>query len=298
MIFKDDFIQLNMNRYNIDSLGGSSVSIENDMLKFSSGGQWCGVWIQPKIKIPKNTIATIEFDYKITTNHYFSADKSYFAIGSEGEVERDGRYGIRLEKSYFVVIGANSDRGTPSVISLSPKCSGFDPYKPTPDPAVLSLEYPLNTLLHFKITVDGSKKRIYLNINNGEKVLENKIEGFDEFGSGYICEFNSNSYGTRFEYIDNLKISYQDFYHLIKQSDKFYSIKPEYYEGGAFKPITLSSGDYPIKSDFDENGFDNLNDLLRERSEGSISSKSTSLDSGKIFSFDFGSDFKSIVKIE
>ncbi|MBU5483448.1 hypothetical protein KQI86_03845 [Clostridium sp. MSJ-11] len=82
--------------------------------------------------------------------------------------------------------------------------------------------------------------------------------------------------------------------HLIEQSDNFYSIKPEYYEGGSFKPITLSSGDYPIKADFDKSGFDNLNDLLRERKEGSLTSKSTSLDSGKMFSFDFGSDFKSI----
>ncbi|MEW9096530.1 MAG: discoidin domain-containing protein [Clostridiaceae bacterium] len=143
----------------------------------------------------------------------------------------------------------------------------------------------------------------YTSLLNGILLSNEELQAFNinsEFKYKYISFKILNNYGgaNKSNGICEIEIYGHSYKHLIKQSDQFYSIKPEYYEGEAFKPITLSSGDYPIKADFDIKGFDDLNDLLKERSGGSLNSNGTSLDSGKMFSFDFGSDFKSIINIE
>ncbi|KAA8674912.1 hypothetical protein [Clostridium sp. HV4-5-A1G] len=48
---------------------------------------------------------------------------------------------------------------------------------------------------------------------------------------------------------------------LIKQGTQYYSIKPEFYQNAQFSPITLAGGEIPNEDDYNNLGFDNINDL-------------------------------------
>ncbi|OOO66787.1 hypothetical protein BS638_06580 [Clostridium tepidum] len=49
---------------------------------------------------------------------------------------------------------------------------------------------------------------------------------------------------------------------LIKQNNQYYTIKPEYYSNGQFQPLTLEGGEQPNEADYENFGFNNVNDLL------------------------------------
>lgn len=53
---------------------------------------------------------------------------------------------------------------------------------------------------------------------------------------------------------------------LIKQGNNYYSIKPEYYDTNAtnFAPLELAGNLIPNKTDIENYGFNNLNDLNTE----------------------------------
>ncbi|MFC0903932.1 hypothetical protein ACFHWD_04400 [Clostridium sp. MT-14] len=49
--------------------------------------------------------------------------------------------------------------------------------------------------------------------------------------------------------------------YLIKQNDQYYNINSENYQNGAFIPLTLTGGNTPNEDDYNNLGFDNINDL-------------------------------------
>lgn len=59
-------------------------------------------------------------------------------------------------------------------------------------------------------------------------------------------------------YIEDL----QPYKFLIKQNNQYYTIKPEHYQNGQFQPLTLEGGEQPNENDYENFGFDDLNDLL------------------------------------
>lgn len=88
---------------------------------------------------------------------------------------------------------------------------------------------------------------------------------------------------------------------LIKQGDNYYSLKSEFYTDNQFFPLTLTDGESPNDNDFKNNGFDDINDLVKVITSDSvvtIESNSEILDEGNLFRFNIPDDFKDIKKLE
>lgn len=49
---------------------------------------------------------------------------------------------------------------------------------------------------------------------------------------------------------------------LLKQNNQYHTIKPEFYSGGQFQPLTLEGGEQPNETDYENFGFKDVNDLL------------------------------------
>ncbi|MGU9539663.1 hypothetical protein ACQX0N_11930 [Clostridium tepidum] len=50
---------------------------------------------------------------------------------------------------------------------------------------------------------------------------------------------------------------------LLKQNNQYYSIKPGCYSDGKFQPLILKGGEQPNENDYENFGFDDVNDLLK-----------------------------------
>lgn len=88
---------------------------------------------------------------------------------------------------------------------------------------------------------------------------------------------------------------------LIKQGDNYYSLKSEFYTDNQFFPLTLTDGESPNDNDFKNNGFDDINDLVKVITSDSvvtIESNSEILDEGNLFRFNIPDNFKDIKKLE
>lgn len=88
------------------------------------------------------------------------------------------------------------------------------------------------------------------------------------------------------------------FKYLIKQNNQYYSIKPEFYNNGQFTPLILSGGDKPNDDDYNNQGFDDINNLCTKYNTENYMSSGEVLENGKLFTFDVSDNFKNVNSIE
>ncbi|MFC0903900.1 cell adhesion protein [Clostridium sp. MT-14] len=145
-----------------------------------------------------------------------------------------------------------------------------------------------------KFNITGDKLRIigvlYKNGSSDIVIeIDNTIYNFSQFSSStvYQClnyeikdllykEHSIHIYNSSgILYLDAIDIDengelkpYNLFKYLIKQQDKYYSIKPEFYQDGQFTPLTLSDGDKPNDDDYNNQGFDDINTLCTDMTVG------------------------------
>ena len=80
------------------------------------------------------------------------------------------------------------------------------------------------------------------------------------------CEYDSNynliNYDNSLYGIYSGEHAWKPFVYLLKQNNQYYTIKPEYYSNGQFQPLALEGGEQPNEIDYENFGFDDVNDLL------------------------------------
>jgi hypothetical protein len=124
-------------------------------------------------------------------------------------------------------------------------------------------------------------------------------------GSGNV---SGSGGGTTFTIINKENLNYSipqgyryyniNYKYLIKQADKYYSIKPEFYQNGQFSPITLAGGEIPNDDDFNNNGIDDINDLCTKYNIEKYTSSGEVLGDGKLFTFDIPNNMKNINNVD
>lgn len=86
---------------------------------------------------------------------------------------------------------------------------------------------------------------------------------------------------------------------LIKQNNQYYTIKPEYYSDGKFQPLTLEGGEQPNENDYENFGFDDVNDLLTSQNTKVIQGTDMGvLGEGKYFEVELDNEIKKVNNIE
>ena len=86
---------------------------------------------------------------------------------------------------------------------------------------------------------------------------------------------------------------------LLKQNNQYYTIKPEFYSGGKFQPLTLEGGEQPNEIDYENFGFDDANDLLVPQDTKVIQGiDKGELGGGKYFEVELDNEMKKINNIE
>ncbi|EKQ57208.1 MAG: hypothetical protein A370_01158, partial [Clostridium sp. Maddingley MBC34-26] len=92
-------------------------------------------------------------------------------------------------------------------------------------------------------------------------------------GSGYIALLNNGTTtnGTNAAAGKVIITLISDDKYLLRREGNYYSINPTYYDTSIhdFVPLTLSGGDYPNDSDFQNFGFKNITDLTVSMTKGS-----------------------------
>jgi len=86
---------------------------------------------------------------------------------------------------------------------------------------------------------------------------------------------------------------------LLKQNNQYYTIKPEFYSNGQFQPLTLEGGTTPNENDYENFGFEDVNDLLIPQNSKAINGVDKGvLEEGKYFEIELDNDVKKINNIE
>lgn len=86
-----------------------------------------------------------------------------------------------------------------------------------------------------------------------------------------------------------------DFY-LLKQNEQYFSIRPEFYKNNKYNPLDLFGVVKPNKNDFEEFGFDNIEDCKNIIKDVTIKGKDIGvLDSGRCFELELSPSFKNII---
>lgn len=145
-------------------------------------------------------------------------------------------------------------------------------------------------------------KSIY-DIKNFETIKDGVLQNYDFDNKRYFRYYKINFIRSSGMYVYEMQLyEDMDFEHpryLIKQDSNYYTVKTKFYQNGQYKPLTLEGGTTPNNSDFLNNGFEDLNDLiLNEYKEGIIKSAAIDLGEGKMFEFNIDSEFNHINKIE
>ncbi|APH19696.1 hypothetical protein [Clostridium botulinum] len=303
IIFQDAFdtgVVLDKNKWEINTLNGYDVILENGKLKFSATGSWCGAYVHPRVKINKNKIGpkglSIEFDYTIG-NHYSSADKPYVGFYNASKTPiRDNRYNmIQCDgiNSFLIYLADNSDSSKRTKFSMAYTNKLLK---------TVSVNYSVGEILHIKLLLNKNKKNISMFIDNEEApLLVCDIPNWDSLGEELIFEINSNSYSRFVEYYDNFIIkNIAEYRYLLEQDNQYYSLKSQFYKGGQFQPITeLNEKETLIQSDFETYGIDDLNSLTKTIDTQVINGiDKGNLGSGKLFEIPFNNDFLNISEVE
>ncbi|WP_236883229.1 hypothetical protein [Clostridium botulinum] len=303
IIFQDAFdtgAVLDKNKWEINTLNGYDVILENGKLKFSATGSWCGAYVHPRVKINKNKIGpkglSIEFDYTIG-NHYSSADKPYVGFYNASKTPiRDNRYNmIQCDdiNSFLIYLADNSDSSKRTKFSMAYTNKLLK---------TVSVNYSVGEILHIKLLLNKNKKNISMFIDNEEApLLVCDVPNWDSLGEELIFEINSNSYSRFVEYYDNFIIKNSaEYKYLLEQENQYYSLKSEFYKDGQFQPITeLNGKETLIQSDFETYGIDDLNLLTKPINiEIANGIDKGSLKSGKYFEIKLNNNFKKINDID
>lgn len=86
---------------------------------------------------------------------------------------------------------------------------------------------------------------------------------------------------------------------LLKQNNEYYTIKPEYYQNGQFQPLTLEGGEQPNENDYENFGFDDVNDLLISQNTKTVQGVDKGgLGEGKYFEVELDNEIKKVNNIE
>jgi len=86
---------------------------------------------------------------------------------------------------------------------------------------------------------------------------------------------------------------------LIKQNNQYYTIKPEFYQNGQFQSLTLEGGEQPNENDYENFGFDDLNDLLIPQNKKTVQGiDKGELGEGKCFEVSLDNGIKKVNNIE
>lgn len=132
---------------------------------------------------------------------------------------------------------------------------------------------------HDRTSVDQIPKDCILQASNDNIQFEDikefqiqQVRGWQEFSVStnkkyrYCRLFIYSNWGESSNLIEVGELEYYGYEakykFLLKQNNQYYTIKPEYYSNGQFQPLTLEGGTTPNENDYENFGFDDLNDLL------------------------------------
>lgn len=154
-----------------------------------------------------------------------------------------------------------------------------------------------------KIKLKKHDGNSWINISNNLNYDKNKNASWPTmqvYNDELYCaweEYNGSNYQIK---IKKHNSEIQKF--LIKQNNKYFSVKPEFYKNGQYQTLTLDGDMVPNDNDFINNGFDDLDDLCKEISVENniikVKSNASNYEEGKLFSFNIDSEFKNINNIE
>ena len=164
---------------------------------------------------------------------------------------------------------------------------------------IISIYYSYNGVDYIKLSEKIFKKEF------ATGTYTNYVEDF-VFNNNIKVKYwklilSKNNFGSNYASLQELKIYSKNlpYKFLIKQNNQYYTIKSEHYSNGQFQPLTLEGGEQPNENDYENFGFDDINDLLISQNTKTIQGiDKGELGEGKYFEVELDNEVKRINSIE